>query len=79
MKIETDMIPIGDGNPDCHPLHRRTGRIIETDMIPIGDGNKDFTFSLASSRSIETDMIPIGDGNCDTHLCISIINRLRQT
>ena len=35
--IETDMIPIGDGNYCLRPLtlHCR----IETDMIPIGDGN----------------------------------------
>ena len=37
-QIETDMIPIGDGN--CFPFDFIGDcLLIETDMIPIGDGN----------------------------------------
>ena len=41
--IETDMIPIGDGNYVIKDV--QFGFHIETDMIPIGDGN----FSRAQS------------------------------
>ena len=37
-RIETDMIPIGDGN-DIGRISTKEFVMIETDMIPIGDGN----------------------------------------
>ena len=37
--IETDMIPIGDGNSFYLTTIFYFQVIIETDMIPIGDGN----------------------------------------
>ena len=39
MIIETDMIPIGDGNCAAPAHVMRSLFRIETDMIPIGDGN----------------------------------------
>ena len=37
--IETDMIPIGDGNGKPNDVPKGLV-LIETDMIPIGDGNR---------------------------------------
>ena len=75
-KIETDMIPIGDGNENVARCTFMPA--IETDMIPIGDGNG-YLLCGEFANSIETDMIPIGDGNQMPWIIFSSSSVLRQT